>query len=96
MLNPDNQTLTLHGKEWYDPTAPDYPQMNKRHVKTVIDLNRENAKVRKNQKQVEAAKVPFKMEKWSGVEAKIKAEELEHHEADFYQSAVEKGKLERE
>ena len=34
------------------------------------------------------AKEPFKMERWSKVEAKIKATELEKRPADYYKTAL--------
>ena len=47
-MNPDGRTLTLKGKDWHDPTLVDYSSMNKQVVKTIIQMNKESAKMRKS------------------------------------------------
>ena len=47
-MNPDGRTLTLKGKDWHDPNLVDYSSMNKQVVKTIIQMNKESAKMRKS------------------------------------------------
>ena len=94
VMNPDGKVLTLKGKDWHDPTQVDYPKVNKQIVKTIIQVNKESAKVKKEAEAVEEAKVPFKMKKWEKVDPKISARELENTAADFYQTKIAESKKE--
>ena len=84
VMNPTNLDNTLVGRDWSNPSAINYSKANKQCVKSIVQMNKEAAKVRKVIDEVEEAKTPFKMACWDKVEAKTKAAELEDHPADYY------------
>ena len=84
VMNPHNQDNSLVGREWSNPGAINYPKVNKACVKSIVQQNRDNVKIRKVIDEVEESKEPFKMACWEKVEPKIKVKELEDHPADFY------------
>jgi hypothetical protein len=53
VMNPYGRTLALKGKDWHDPTQIDYPRVNKQVVKSIIQINKESAKIKKEFEEVE-------------------------------------------
>jgi len=52
-MNPDNLSNTLVGKDWANPKAVNYPKVNKQCVKSIVQINKEAAKVRRVIEEVE-------------------------------------------
>lgn len=82
-LNPDNTELVLKGNQWVNPNMPDFKTENKQIVKTIVQMNKERVRQQKVADEVEEARVPFKMERFTKVPAKITAEGLQSQEIDF-------------
>lgn len=95
VLNPDEIKLVMRGKEWVNPFTPNYNEAYKETViPTIIRQNKEQAEKEREAKVIEGkvklshwfsnidAKVPFKMQKFKEVPAKISVQSLENTAAD--------------
>ena len=101
-MNPEQRkNLHLNDKrEWVEVSETDFKEENKEVVKKIQEgVKTYKSEMELKQKQEEASKyplifnnriieIPFKMEKWGKVEAKIKAKELENTLADDCQKEI--------
>ena len=56
-MNPDGADLKFHGKEWVNPCNPDHHSQNKKNLKNIIQMNKEQVK-RKEEAQAVQGKFP--------------------------------------
>ena len=101
VLNPDELKLTMRGKEWVNPCEEDYGIKNKAKVRTIVQKNRAATSVLRKAQEIEGtfaaltfleAIIPFKMQAFKDVPAKITVKDLTTHEVDARRKELAKCK----
>ena len=51
-MNPNGADLKFQGKEWVNPCDPDHHSQNKKNIKSIIQMNKEQVKRKEEEKSI--------------------------------------------